>query len=194
MRARSRVAEKVARSRRIAAADSGRISRSGSVALAMKPSKALGTVGATDDGDGTRSDRCLYAIAIGVSPVNGSVSVSSSKPTMPSEYRSERGSAGSPRICSGARYCTVPVTAPARVFFASANARASPRSVTFTTPSVVIRMFSGFRSRWTMPRVCAWSSAASVWSSTAAAWAGARAPRAFRISRTERPCTYSITM
>ena len=69
----------------MAAADSGRISRSGSVALAMKPSNAAGTVDVTDEGAGTRSDRCLYAIAIGVSPVNGNVSVRSSNPTIPSE-------------------------------------------------------------------------------------------------------------
>ncbi len=88
----------------------------------------------------------------------------------------------------------MPVTAPARVLRASASARARPRSVSFTTPSAVIRMFSGFRSRWTMPFAWAWASAASVCESTSAACAGASLPFALRISRTERPCTNSITM
>jgi hypothetical protein len=55
-----------------------------------------------------------------VSPVNGRRPVSSSKARIPTAYRSLRGSAGSPRICSGARYWTVPVTVPAWVVVPSA--------------------------------------------------------------------------
>ena len=42
-------------------------------------------VGDRDDGFGTRPDRCLYAMLMAVSPVNGSLPVSSSYVTMPSE-------------------------------------------------------------------------------------------------------------
>ena len=84
-RARGSEPAKDVRSTRIAAADSGRSSRSGSVALATKPSRSAPTSGADLDGFGTRSDRCLYAIAIGVSPVYGSSPVSSSYATIPSE-------------------------------------------------------------------------------------------------------------
>ena len=47
------------RSIRITSADSGRSSRSRSVAAATKPSSSAGRCEATDDGAGTRSDRCL---------------------------------------------------------------------------------------------------------------------------------------
>ena len=72
-------------SRRISAADSGRSSRSRSVALATNPSSSAGIDGTAADGRGTRSDRCLYAIDIAVSPVNGSFPVRSSYVTMPRE-------------------------------------------------------------------------------------------------------------
>ncbi len=108
------------RSRRISVAFSGRSSRSRSVAESTNPSSSFGTFATAEDGFGTRPDRCLYAMLIAVSPVNGSRPVSSSYVTMPSEYRSERGSAGSPRICSGDRYCTVPCTPPACVALPSA--------------------------------------------------------------------------
>ena len=139
---------------------------------ATKPSRSAGSDGTTALGRGTRPDRCLYAIAIGGLAGERSFPVNSSYVTMPSEYRSLRGSAGSPRICSGARYCTVPVTVPACVWRPSAYARARPKSATFTTPSVVTSTFSGLMSRCTMPWRCACSSPRSVWRTTSAAWAG----------------------
>ena len=39
---------------------------------------------------------------------------------------------------------------------------ARPKSSTFTVPSGVTLMFAGFRSRWTMPRSCAASSASAI--------------------------------
>ena len=39
---------------------------------------------------------------------------------------------------------------------------ASPKSSTFTTPSGVILMFAGFRSRWMIPLSCATSSASAI--------------------------------
>jgi hypothetical protein len=39
---------------------------------------------------------------------------------------------------------------------------ARPKSRTLTTPDGVILMFAGLRSRWTMPRSCAASSASAI--------------------------------
>ena len=66
------------RSWRITVADSGRSSRSRSVALTTNPSRSAGIVGTTALGRGTRPDRCLYAMDMAVSPVNGSFPVRSS--------------------------------------------------------------------------------------------------------------------
>ena len=61
-------------------------------------------------------------------------------------------------------YATVPSTVPASVpatVVESPDAdegvdmRASPKSRILTTPSRVIKTFSGLRSRWTMPCECA---------------------------------------
>ena len=93
-------------------ADWGLRVRSRSVAPATASSSALGTPGTTEETAGIVPDRCWYAMANEVSPVNGGDPVSSSNITTPSAYRSVRGSAGSPWICSGARYWTVPVTVP----------------------------------------------------------------------------------
>ena len=46
---------------------------------------------------------------------------------------------------------------------------ARPKSRTFTTPSGVILIFAGFRSRWTMPFSCAASSASAIWRAMASA-------------------------
>ncbi len=73
------------RSRRISTALSGRSSRSRSVADRTNPSSSVGTLATADDGFGTRPDRCLYAMLMAVSPVNGSRPVRSSYVTMPRE-------------------------------------------------------------------------------------------------------------
>ena len=182
-------------SSRSARAEAGRRSRSFSVACSTTRSSAAGTPGATEEGAGTRSVRCLYAMATEVSPENGGFPVSSSNITTPVAYRSVRGSAGSPWICSGARYWTVPVTVPsAWLMLASANARASPKSATFTVPSPAIRMFSGFTSRCTMPCPWAWSSADRTCAAISTTWRGWRRPYSDRRVRRLWPRTYSMTM
>ena len=55
------------------------------------------------DGSGGTSERCFMAISTGLSPVNGTSPVRSSKSTIPVEYRSEVWSTGAPRACSGDR-------------------------------------------------------------------------------------------
>src|SRR5438874_5597702 len=44
-----------------------------------------------------------------------------------------------------------------------ASSFANPKSSTLTTPSGVILMLAGFRSRWMMPFSCAASSASAIW-------------------------------
>ena len=51
---------------------------------------------------------------------------------------------------------------------------ARPKSSTFTTPSGVILMFAGFRSRWTMPFSCAASSASAICRAMASASSSGR--------------------
>ena len=83
-------------------------------------------------GAGTGSCMCLSAIVIGVSPSNGSVPVTISYRTTPSEYRSAVCPTPKPRACSGERYWTEPSTVPVSVIVVEASARAIPKSVTFT--------------------------------------------------------------
>ena len=87
----------------------------------------------------------------GFSPVNGGRPATISYITMPSEYRSLRGSGCAPCACSGEKYVAVPMTEPTCVRLASVGAfiaRAMPKSATFTWPFEPIRMFAGLMSRW----------------------------------------------
>ena len=89
-------------------------------------------------------------------------------------------------------YSTVPTTAPARVS-ATVLLRdlASPKSISLARPSEVTRMFSGFKSRWTMPVACTAPSAAVTSMNTriSASVLGRVAITSFRSD----PRTYSIT-
>ena len=87
------------------------------------------------------------------------------------ELTSDRASAGPPASCSGAMYAGVPTSAPVCVIEESAGrvslscalasvgacaaARARPKSVTRTRPSVPTSTLSGLKSRWTKPAACA---------------------------------------
>ena len=64
---------------------------------------------------------------------------------------SERRSTRSPRACSGDMYESLPLMVPATVSFVDRSLRATPKSMTFTSPSREIMMFCGERSRWTTP-------------------------------------------
>ncbi len=74
--------------------------------------------------------------------------------------------------CSGAMYVGVPTVVPVAVSMCTCEAwpiaLAMPKSATLTLPWRVSSRFSGLRSRCTMPRAWAWSSAASRPSSTPA--------------------------
>ena len=93
----------------------------------------------------------------------------------PSEKMSLVGSAFSPRTCSGDMYGNVPKTVPGCVtggsYFVTASSGgsetgrvmyASPKSMSFTRSSGVIRTLSGFKSRWTMPLACATARASAI--------------------------------
>ncbi len=69
-----------------------------------------------------------------------------------------------------------------------------PKSTTFTTPALLIRMFAGLTSRWMRP--CRWLNFNASQTSAIAAIARREvmAPRAATTSRSVWPSTYSITM
>jgi hypothetical protein len=75
---------------------------------------------------------------------------------------------------------------------ASVRNTARPKSRIFTPPSVVRKMFSGFRSRCTIPRPCA---AARPSAAAAAMVTASRHDIAPFLSRTRRfsPCSSSMT-
>jgi hypothetical protein len=88
----------------------------------------------------------------------------------------------------------VPITAPVCVSASVASARAMPKSVTFTSRSAVMSTLPGLMSRCTTPLRCAKASAAAMSAPIWAAWRGFSGPFALSTSRSERPCTYSMTM
>ena len=67
-----------------------------------------------------------------------------------------RPSTAAPSACSGEKYVAVPMTEPSSASWSSTDiAWAIPKSVTFTWPSLAIKMLPGFTSRWTTPLRCA---------------------------------------
>jgi hypothetical protein len=69
----------------------------------------------------------------------------------PAAQMSAAGPTVSPFICSGAMYKGVPRPTPTAVSRLSESRRASPKSMTTRSPSGLIMMLAGFRSRWTTP-------------------------------------------
>ena len=69
----------------MAAADWYRSAGSFASARTTTRSRSPGTSGRSSDGAGGVSERCFIAISTGLSPVNGTSPVSSSKSTMPVE-------------------------------------------------------------------------------------------------------------
>ncbi len=100
------------------------------------------------------------------SPRYGGAPVRISHSIAPSPNTSTRGSASvhSPRACSGAMYAGVPATRsaglPSVTPIESADSRAKPQSISWTSPNAPTMTFAGFRSQCTTPRECA---NATVW-------------------------------
>ncbi len=129
-----------------------------------------------------------------LSPPNSCVPVSISYSTQPKAQMSVRLSTTLPRACSGLMYRAVPISTPTLVSPIGASggcvrlgsrpspvALASPKSSTFRRASGVILMLAGLRSRCTIPRSCAASSASvscAARSSTSAIGRPRRAPGA----------------
>ena len=108
-----------------------------------------------------------------------------------------------PAACSGAMYSGVPNTEPARVNRGSAAlpgigaTLAIPKSTIFTKsvrPSRSTRkMFSGLRSRWTMPLSCAAPSAREIWAAILIARSGGNGAPWRIAAPSVWPSTNSIT-
>jgi len=106
-------------------------------------------------------------------------------------------------VCSGAIHIGVPIIPIVCPRVAdSATSLAMPKSSTFTSvrasaPARFVfarKMFSGLRSRWTMPAACAAATAWHTCSSTSRASPGASAPaRSMRVNRSS-PSSSSMTM
>ena len=107
---------------------------------------------------------------------------------------SDRASTFPACACSGEKYCAVPSTVAVCVTVSDDAARAMPKSVTFTSPFLVIMMFAGLTSRWTMPCECANASAAHTSPAISAARSGSSGPSSRMTSRSVRPSMYSMTM
>ena len=150
------------------AADAGRRAGDFSRQRATRSSSSRGTSGLVRDGGAGSSRRIAAIRSKTLAPVNAGRPVSISESTQPSAKRSLCGPALSPRTCSGDMYPTVPSTVPGRVgsgvvgaevgWFSEASSRtqrASPKSRILMRFSAVTKTFSGFRSRWTIPRECA---------------------------------------
>ena len=87
------------------------------------------------------------------------------------------------------------MTAPVCVRLSSVlMARAMPKSVTFTSPSGVMRMFPGFTSRWTTPWRWAKASAAATPAPMRAIRSGSIGGSSRSTAESGLPSTNSMTM
>ena len=123
--------------------------------------------------------RIAAIVEIEFSPLKARRPLSSSYSTAPKLNTSERASSGLPSACSGAIYAAVPITVPSmvRVSSESVTCLASPKSSSFTEPSVVTMMLAGFRSRCTTPLRCAASNASAICVASRTASAAGCGPR-----------------
>ena len=102
--------------------------------------------------------------------------------------------------CSGDMYSGVPMIEPALVSLFESGVPgplAIPKSSTLTKSVASLRRrmktFSGFRSRWTMPRWWAAPSARQIWRKTGTARASGMGPSRWRIRARLSPSRASMT-
>ena len=113
---------------------------------------------------------------------------------------SERPSSGWPRSCSGDMNSSVPSVWPTAVRARAGRPVGSailamPKSSTLTTSSpsrLSTMMFSGFMSRWTMPRAWASPSASATWARIFSTRTGGSGPSWFCTSCRGRPRSSSM--
>ena len=87
----------------------------------------------------------------------------------------------------------MPTIEPASVI-SLAPARAIPKSATLTRPSRSTSTLCGLMSRWMIPFLCAYRSAARIWRVYEIATGTGHGPRVTISSFSVRPSMYSITM
>ncbi len=137
---------------------------------------------------------CFTPIVNGVSPSKGTWPVTISYIITPKEYISDRWSISFPSTCSGDMYSGVPIIIPAPVIPLVLRERAIPKSMIRVFPSLSIIMLLGFRSRWTIPNLCASANPSHTCLAIVIALAvlkgAARLMKLFKSS----PDTYSIVM
>ena len=148
---------------------------------------------------GSRSSTAARS-SVTVEPAKTRLADSISYRMQPKDQMSVRVSVSLPQACSGDMYAAVPTMVPAAVSVSSAVAPsgpadagdlASPKSSTLAPPAVSM-MFSGFRSRCTIPLACAAASASATWHATASAALNSSGPFLRRVASVW-PSTYSIT-
>src|SRR5690349_10071119 len=107
---------------------------------------------------------------------------------------SPRPSRSVPSICSGDMYDGVPIATPCIVSCVSPDIdRATPKSASSARPSSVMKMFSGFTSRWMIPIACAAESADATSRSTRTTNSGASGRSSWITCLRVRPLTCVIT-
>ena len=156
-----------------------------STSLAMARSstdwKAAGTPGAeTSRASGSSVITRRIVVAMPPSERKGEDPVRASYSTTPRAHTSARGSAGCPRICSGAMYSGVPTIVPGTVSPWLSSSLTSPKSRILTSPSRVRNRFAGLMSRWTRPAPWAAASPRAAWRHQSAASRGSARPSASR--------------
>ncbi len=161
----------------------------------------IGTVAALSSAGWSR--RIAASVSAAVSPLNARRPASISYSMHPRAKMSLRGSADSPRTCSGDMYPTVPSTVPGSVWTVtvvspprpSAITRAEvarPKSRILICPSRVMKTLPGFRSRWTIPLAWADESPSAINAANSIACRHDRRSRARRRS-SDSPSSSSVT-
>jgi hypothetical protein len=107
----------------------------------------LATVGATLASRSRLPLEMLWKSSAVCAPLNGRSPLSSSNSVTPKAQMSVAGDAGFPLRSSGATYGGLPTNIPSCVRSVTVVSLAIPKSMSFTSPSRVIMMLEGLRSR-----------------------------------------------
>ncbi len=160
-----------------------------------RASRIGSTPGARRDGRSGASSMIARSTATVDGPTKGGRPQRMTHRTPPRPHASAGGPAGRPRVCSGDMNSGVPRIVPVAVRrLRSCTSRASPKSMSFPPPCGSTRMFPGLRSRWTIPRACAWASPRATSRRARTASRGSRSPAGGSLRASERPSMSSKAM
>ena len=146
-------------------------------------------------GSGTLASRTRRSVSTSSVSLKRRRSSVSSQSVTPRAKMSTRRSIAWPCACSGARYASLPLMIPMAVDVIRSRALASPKSMSFGTPSRVRNTFAGLTSRWMtcagLPRSSlsswAWCRPSAMRAPIQATTScGRRWRRAFAVSQTSR--------